>query len=119
MASATSPTTSGIPRPGRRSRPTCGASTACGENTITNFNFTTHALNVYRLPEVLEWAESGGGLRNRARFTALQDYVLAALVHHPAYMSVRVLPDRLQASRQRAMWPATWSGGWPVSRSTA
>jgi MoaA/NifB/PqqE/SkfB family radical SAM enzyme len=63
-----------------------------GENTITNFHFTTHALNVHRLPEVLEWAD-GCGLRNRTRFTALQDYVLAALVHHPAYMSVRVLPD--------------------------
>ena len=90
-----------------------------GENTITNFHFTTHALNVHRLPEVLEWAD-GGGLRNRARFTALQDYVLAALVHHPAYMSVCVLPDdyKRAVSAHVAGYLERRLAGQPVDRLT-
>src|SRR5262249_46611098 len=62
-----------------------------GESTVTTFQFTTHALNVYRVLEVLDWADRGG-LRNRGRVTNLQDYVHPGLVHDPAYMSIRVLP---------------------------
>jgi MoaA/NifB/PqqE/SkfB family radical SAM enzyme len=62
-----------------------------GENTLTNFHFTTHALNVYRMLDVLDWADRSG-LRNRERVANLQDYVHPGLVHHPAYMSIRVLP---------------------------
>ncbi len=61
------------------------------ENTITYFNFTTSALNIYRLPEVLDWADQSG-LRKRKHFTDLQDYVHPSLVHYPAYQSIRVLP---------------------------
>jgi hypothetical protein len=62
-----------------------------GENSLTSFHFTTHALNVYRLPDVLDWA-GGSGLRNGERVANLQDLVHPGLVHHPAYMSIRVLP---------------------------
>src|SRR5262249_24122786 len=62
-----------------------------GENTVTNFHFTTHALNAYRMLDVLDWADRSG-LRNRERVANLQDYVHPGLVHHPAYMSIRVLP---------------------------
>jgi hypothetical protein len=62
-----------------------------GENTVTNFHFTTHALNIYRMLDVLDWADRSG-LRNRERIANLQDYVHPGLVHHPAYMSIRVLP---------------------------
>jgi len=61
------------------------------ENTLTNFNFTTHALNIQRLPEVLDWA-SASGLRNRNCFTNIQDYVSPNLVLNPAYQTIRVLP---------------------------
>jgi hypothetical protein len=64
---------------------------ALSENTITNFNFTTHALNIHRIPEVFDWAEASG-LRNRKRFADMQQYVSASLVHHPTYQTVRVLP---------------------------
>lgn len=62
-----------------------------GQNTTTNFNFTTHALNIYRIPEVWDWADTAG-LRNRKFFSDIQDYVCPSLVHHPAYQSIRVLP---------------------------
>jgi len=62
-----------------------------GENTMTIFHFTTHALNVYRIPEVFDWAVHTG-LRNRERFRDLQDYVCTSLVHYPEYQNVRVLP---------------------------
>jgi MoaA/NifB/PqqE/SkfB family radical SAM enzyme len=64
---------------------------ALGPNTVTRFNFTTHALNVYRLPELLDWADASG-LRNRQSFASAQDFVITSLVHHPAYQTVRVLP---------------------------
>jgi MoaA/NifB/PqqE/SkfB family radical SAM enzyme len=62
-----------------------------GANTVTSFNSTTHALNVYRIPEVLDWADDSG-LRNRGPFTNVQEYVHLGLVHHPPYQSIRVLP---------------------------
>lgn len=62
-----------------------------GANTTTNFHFSTHALNVYRIPEVLDWADDSG-LRNRRRFGSIQEYVHTGLVHHPAYQTIRVLP---------------------------
>jgi len=62
-----------------------------GENSITNFHFTTHALNIYRIPQVFHWAD-GSGLRNRKRFRHIQEYVCASLVHDPAYQNIRVLP---------------------------
>jgi sulfatase maturation enzyme AslB (radical SAM superfamily) len=62
-----------------------------GENTATNFNFTTHALNIYRIPEVCDWAETAG-LRSRKYFSDMQDYVCPSLVHYPAYQNIRVLP---------------------------
>lgn len=62
-----------------------------GQNTLTNFNFTTHALNVYRIPEVFEWADSSG-LRNRQSFSNLQDFVNTGLVLDPAFQDIRVLP---------------------------
>ena len=62
-----------------------------GENTTTNFHFTTHALNIYRIPEVLDWADNSG-LRNRKRFRDIQEYVCMSLVHDPAYQNIRVLP---------------------------
>jgi MoaA/NifB/PqqE/SkfB family radical SAM enzyme len=64
---------------------------ALGENTVTSFNSTTHAFNIYRLPELLDWASSSG-LRNRASFPNLQEFVHVSLVHHPPYQSIRVLP---------------------------
>jgi hypothetical protein len=62
-----------------------------GENTRTNFHFTTHALNIYRIPEVCDWAEKSD-LRNRKYFSNIQEYVCTSLVHHPAYLNIRVLP---------------------------
>jgi hypothetical protein len=62
------------------------------ENTYTTFLFTTHALNVYRIPEVLDWA-NGRGLRNRMLFSNIQDYVSTSLLHRPAYQNIRVLPS--------------------------
>ena len=62
-----------------------------GENTTTNFHFTTHALNIYRIPEVCDWADKSG-LRNRKYFSNIQEYVSTSLVHNPAYQNVRVLP---------------------------
>jgi pyruvate-formate lyase-activating enzyme len=76
---------------------------ALGENTLTNFHFTTHALNVYRLREVLEWADRSG-LRNRDRFSQLQEYVTCDLVLTPVYLDIRVLPPALkQAITARVM----------------
>ena len=43
-------------------------------------------------PEVPEWA-SGSGLCNRKRFDNIQDYVGPNLLHHPAYLSIFVLPS--------------------------
>jgi molybdenum cofactor biosynthesis enzyme MoaA len=62
-----------------------------GANTMTIFHFSTHALNVYRIPELLEWARTSD-LKNRLRFPSLQDYVRTSLVHYPDYQNVRVLP---------------------------
>jgi sulfatase maturation enzyme AslB (radical SAM superfamily) len=64
---------------------------ALGQNTLTYFHLTTHALNVYRIPEVLTWADESS-LLNRKLFTDLQDYVCISLVHEPSYQSIRVLP---------------------------
>jgi len=64
---------------------------AVGENTLTNFHFTTHALNVYHIPDVLAWANESR-LENRKRFTDFQEYVCLSLVHDPAYQNIRVLP---------------------------
>jgi MoaA/NifB/PqqE/SkfB family radical SAM enzyme len=61
-----------------------------GQNTLTSFNSTVHALNVFRLPEVLEWADSGG-LQNRSRFSSIQDFVGTGLVHTPIHQDIRVL----------------------------
>jgi MoaA/NifB/PqqE/SkfB family radical SAM enzyme len=62
-----------------------------GENTLTNFNFSTHALNIYRIPEVLDWADNSS-LRNRKYFCNIQEYVNISLVHYPPYQNIRVLP---------------------------
>ena len=62
-----------------------------GENTTTNFHFSTHALNIYHIPTVLDWADTSG-LRNRKRFSNLQEYVHTGLVHYPSYQNIRVLP---------------------------
>jgi hypothetical protein len=62
-----------------------------GENTITNFHFSTHALNIHRIPEALDWADNSG-LRNRKYFSNLQEYLHTGLVLHPAYQNIRVLP---------------------------
>jgi MoaA/NifB/PqqE/SkfB family radical SAM enzyme len=62
-----------------------------GQNTLTSFHSTVHALNVFRLPEVLEWADTGG-LRNRSRFSSIQNFVGIGFVHYPAYQDIRVLP---------------------------
>ncbi|MEK6406573.1 MAG: twitch domain-containing radical SAM protein [Acidobacteriota bacterium] len=64
-----------------------------GANTVTSFLFTTHALNVYRIPEVCDWADRGG-FQGRRYFSHIQDYVSLSLVHRPAYLNVRVLPNR-------------------------
>jgi len=61
------------------------------ENSLTSFNFTTHALNAYRIPEVLDWADSSN-LRNRQRFRHMQGFVAISLVHDPSYQTARVLP---------------------------
>ena len=62
-----------------------------GDNTVTNFQFTTHALNIYRIPEVFDWADRSG-FRNRAYYNDLQEYVCVSLVHYPPNQSIRVLP---------------------------
>jgi MoaA/NifB/PqqE/SkfB family radical SAM enzyme len=62
------------------------------DNTYTSFLFTVHALNIYRIPEVLEWANSSG-LRTRTRVSNIQDYVGTSLVHNPRYQDIRVLPN--------------------------
>jgi len=61
-----------------------------GDNTLMQFHSTVHALNVYRLPEVLEWADTAG-LRNRAQFGSIQGFVGTGLVHTPVYQDIRVL----------------------------
>jgi len=61
-----------------------------GENTTTNFHFTTQALNISRIPEVLDWADTSG-LRNRKYFHNIQEYVCTSLVHYPEYQNIRVL----------------------------
>jgi len=63
-----------------------------GENTVTNFHFTTHALNVLPDARRLRLGGSQRTFANRERIANLQDYVHPGLVHHPAYMSIRVLP---------------------------
>lgn len=62
-----------------------------GGNTFTNFHFTTHALNVFQIPDLYDWAESRG-LRSRQHFANMQEYVCTGLVHEPAYQDIRVLP---------------------------
>ena len=93
---------------------------AVGENSLTSFHFTTHALNVFRLPDVLDWADSSG-LRNRERFASLQELVHTGLVHHPPYMSVRVLPtDYKQVVTDRIEeYMRTRLSGQPVDKLTA
>jgi MoaA/NifB/PqqE/SkfB family radical SAM enzyme len=63
---------------------------ALGDNTLMQFHSTVHALNVYRLPDVLHWADSAG-LRNRTRFSSIQDFVGTGLVLTPVHQDVRVL----------------------------
>jgi MoaA/NifB/PqqE/SkfB family radical SAM enzyme len=62
-----------------------------GGNTLTSFNFTAHALNAWRIPEFLDWADRSR-FSNRQRFRHMQDYVGVSLVHDPQYQRVSVLP---------------------------
>jgi len=62
-----------------------------GKNSLTSFNFTTHALNAYRIPEVLDWADNSG-LTNRRRFPHMQGFVAVSLVQDPSYQTICVLP---------------------------
>jgi hypothetical protein len=66
-----------------------------GENTLLQFHSTIHALNVYRLPELLEWADTAG-LRNRKRFDSIQGFVGTGLVQNPIHQDIRVLPSGLK-----------------------
>ena len=66
-----------------------------GENTLLQFHSTIHALNVYHLPELLEWADTAG-LRNRQRFDSIQGFVGTGLVQHPIHQDIRVLPPGLK-----------------------
>ena len=91
-----------------------------GENTVTSFNSTIHAFNVFRLPEVLDWA-ADSGLRSRERFPSMQEFFHVSLVHHPNYQSVRVLPaDYKQIISERlADYTRTRLSGQPVDELTA
>jgi MoaA/NifB/PqqE/SkfB family radical SAM enzyme len=83
-----------------------------GENTLTNFHYTMHALNVYRLPEMLEWADTSG-LPNRERVSSIQECVHTGLVHYPPYLSIRVLPTdykQLVTDRITDYMKAGWAG---------
>jgi len=62
-----------------------------GGNTFTSFLFTAHALNVFHLPDVYDWADESG-FRTRKWFAHLQDYVSVGLVHNPPYQHIAVLP---------------------------
>ena len=68
---------------------------ALPDNAMTQFHCTVHALNVYRLPDVLEWADTAG-LRNRDRFSSIQQFVGTGLVQTPAHQDIRVLPAELK-----------------------
>jgi MoaA/NifB/PqqE/SkfB family radical SAM enzyme len=61
------------------------------ENCLTSFNFTAHALNAHRIPDVLDWANNSE-LKNRRRFRHMQEFVGISLVHDPSYQTIRVLP---------------------------
>src|SRR5947199_8682052 len=62
-----------------------------GENTLLQFHSTIHALNVYRFPELLEWADTAD-LRNRKRFDSIQGFVGTGLVQNPPHQDIRVPP---------------------------
>jgi hypothetical protein len=62
-----------------------------GENALIQFHSTIHALNVYRLPELLKWADTAG-FENRRRFDSIQGFVGTGLVHNPVHQDIRVLP---------------------------
>lgn len=62
-----------------------------GANTMTTFLVTTHALNLWHIPDVYDWADKGG-FRARRYFRNIQDYVSTSLVHRPEYLNIRVLP---------------------------
>jgi MoaA/NifB/PqqE/SkfB family radical SAM enzyme len=67
-----------------------------GCNTLTTFHATIHALNVFRLPELLEWADTSG-LQNRDRVGGIQELVGTGFVHYPDYQEIRVLPPEFKA----------------------
>jgi glutamate-1-semialdehyde 2,1-aminomutase len=87
-----------------------------GDNIATLFQFTAHALNIYRLPEVLDWAD-GSGFRNRTDYRDLQEYVRTYLVHYPPNQSIRVLPLTYKKSSRQNLAP-TSKGHWPDSERT-
>ena len=91
-----------------------------GENTTTIFHYSTHALNVYRIPNVLDWVNTSG-LQNRLRFSNMQDYVPTSLVHYPEYQSVRVLPAGFKAivTRRLRRYMETKLAGERVDKLTA
>ena len=66
-----------------------------GENTRSIIHFTAHALNIFRLPEVLDWADESN-LRNRKFFPDSQEFVCTSLVYNPDYQNVRVLPTEFK-----------------------
>lgn len=68
---------------------------ALAENTFTLFNYTNHALNVYRLPEVLDWFDRQK-LRNRSFFLNLTEFVCVSLAFSPLQLNIRVLPVELK-----------------------
>lgn len=62
-----------------------------GENTFTYFNYTNHALNIFRLPEVLDWFDRQN-FKNRPNFRNLIEYVFVTIAFSPSQLNIRILP---------------------------
>ena len=89
---------------------------ALPDNTLMQFHCTVHALNLYRLPDVLEWADTAG-LRNRNRFSSIQQFVGTGLVKTPAHQDVRVLPAEFKRRVTRRL--TEYIASRPVAEPTA
>lgn len=91
-----------------------------GCNTLTTFHAAVHALNVFRLPELLEWANSSG-LQNRNRVGGIQELVGTGLVQSPDYQDIRVLPSAFkhEVTRKLTQCIDGRPAGEPVDELTA
>lgn len=73
-----------------------------GGDTLMSFHPTVHALNVFRLPELLEWADTSG-FENRKRVSGIQELVETGFVYYPEYQDIRVLPPAFKQAVTRKL----------------